>query len=312
MTPRWLIGVFLVLTTLVRCARADDAGPSLITREYEVSDLLPDAIDDHARPQPMTPDTPIGSPTYTRAQAEENFVTLVRDTVDPESWGDSNQAGRATVTMRDGTLIVRQTRENQTNVDKLIRHLRPSAAARLEHRFNSARVPKMEFAKAPLGEALAKIGAAANIPLEPDWSSLKNSGLFKTTPVTAAIGPTRAPVAVRALLRAAVKGVDPRVLLDPTPKVMRIVRDDEPPDDVITRVYDARALPAKTSGLDFSKAPPRDQVVDGLLARLKQDFSAQAVREVGGFLIVTAKCAVHRELTLHLDQMELAAPADAK
>ena len=147
------VGVFTLLLVGRALSQAanEDVGelkqPERITsRVYDIRDLLMQIRQYPAR-SALVPPTRIGeryparpvegrattSPAgggdapYTREQLVDMFLTLIRETVDPDSWRD-NGGTLGAIREIQGQLIVTQSEENQRQLAELLRQLRETSA----------------------------------------------------------------------------------------------------------------------------------------------------------------------------------------
>ena len=193
-----LIALFLIAATSF-AADPKPAAP-LKTLTYDVSDFInPSRPDDQPDPTPakLTADMPIGAPSPSRSECRKSLASMLRDTIDPNSW---QPTGPASLTVDKNTFVISQTAENHRGIANLLRQLREDPKAqKLSNTFSTApRLPKnTRFDKTELTLAVAAIAKAANVPIELNFKSSRHTASRSTppSPPTSPAKPRPAPSA---------------------------------------------------------------------------------------------------------------------
>lgn len=164
------------------------------TRTFDVRDLVR-AIHDASREQ----DNPL-----TWAESEWELIRVVTDAVDPGSWFDAGGSLGA-IKMTRRRLVVTQSLENTRKVGTLLDSLRdelnappparaerPQAPARNDGPRGVAAVllkdvtliENLDLPNSTFEQAMGRISAVANVPVEVNWRALESAGFTRDTPVS--------------------------------------------------------------------------------------------------------------------------------
>jgi beta-lactamase regulating signal transducer with metallopeptidase domain len=134
---------FEVDGAVLKVTTREELAKNVMTRVYDIRDLLVHIPDFEDTPQlgvskplkdPGEPEAKAekaADPDKARAEAVSHITTLVKETVDPDSWRDN---GGSVGQLRElqGQLIVTQTRDNQRQLVRLLTQLRETRAVQVQ------------------------------------------------------------------------------------------------------------------------------------------------------------------------------------
>jgi hypothetical protein len=293
---------------------AQNAAAPAITATYDVAEFLRRSRpDDSPAPKPPTilPDGPIGPNTLlpTHTEAKERLIALVRETIDPKSW-TVGHLPPTSIAIEGDKMIVSQTAENQKTIADFLRQMHGDGSAKLQEAYDSHRMPTTKFDKAPLVQAIAEVGKAANIAIEVEWNSFKAIPLAPDAPATIAVKYATPAQAVRALFNSAA-GANIGLRLRAFPQKIRITCDDSPAgENVPGVVYDVRYILARASGANLKRPITRDQCLIALSDQIKKEVPGIiSLKDVDGVFIIDARPGVHLQIWKFLDEADAQAVA---
>jgi hypothetical protein len=278
-------------------------GKPIVTRRYDVADLLtggrPDDKSDPAD-RPLGPDDLIGLKSSTVSESRASLVKLFREAIEPKSWREAG--GWFDISLDRNELVVTQTAENQAQVASIVRQLKGDASDRVYHKFDAAVVPKLALRDATLSDALAEVARASGVKVEVDWAKFRTAGLTGETRVTLAAERLRAPVAVRAIFRAAGMAADAAPELDYTAEA--VVVKPATATRPYSGMHSLQYLPARAAGLPAEPKPTRAAVLAAVVKRLAGEFPKLTFKVTDAVVIFTATPAEHRRFQERLYDLE--------
>jgi hypothetical protein len=311
------VALLITLVCLAPTGRAQQQPPAKptpadwVTRSYDVADLIRPAPDTPAvdPPKTLSADMPIGVPPPSRTDPREALVKFFREVIEPKSW---QPAGTGTLSIKDDTLIVTQTVQNQREIARILGELRDNGTRPVWDALKRRMPAGTRFDKTEFAQAVAAVAKVANVPIKVDYGSLAKFNVEFDTPVTADVSGMTGDRAVRTLIRAAAN-LEVPVRFDATPDTAKVALDRTPDDTQISAAFDVRQLPARVAGLDPTKAYPREQILDALVERVKKEFNLKDVRaDKSGLLIIGAPHKTQLQLRRFFEDLEppLAATPD--
>ena len=131
------------------------------------------------------------------------------------------------------------------------------------------------------------------------------------SPVSVDLQRPTAPRAIRALFTSAAGYTFP-LLIDATPKAIKISCDNADPRQALMRFFDVHPLPARVCGLDPNQPFTRAQALVALVERIKKEVpDIKEIRHMNGWLTIKATLPVQLHVVELLDDLDAKAIAQA-
>jgi hypothetical protein len=298
------------------CHAAPKARTEVIqTVTYDVAEFVqPARPDDQPNPKilPVDPNAPIGYDTQLPSQTEsrQQFIKFICDTIDPDSW-KADHVPRAAIAIDREKMVVTQTRSNQRSIASLLAQLHGDGSQKIKTAFDQFRLADTKLDKTTVFEAVQSIAKQAKIPIEVDWQSFRNVIVFVDSPVTVDLQRPTAPRAIRAIFTSAAGYTFP-LLIDATPKAIKVSCDNADPKQALMRFFDVHPLPARVCGLDPDKPFTRAQALVALVDRIKKEVpEIKEIRHMNGWLTIKAALPIQLHVVELLDDLDAKAIAQA-
>jgi len=181
----------------------------------------------------------------------DSLAELIRSVIAPDKWGDGNGGGPRAV--ENGWMLVHQTDDVHEQIGSLLttmrRVLRSSEhvlaqsiapPSNIERRIRTAleQPIQVDFRNQPLKDVVMYLGELLRIPLVMSIKKLEEASLYPDSPITAKVSGVQAKAVLEQLLQPLKLDF---VIRD---EVLQITTPEDVEAQLVTRVYDARAIVA--------------------------------------------------------------------